>query len=181
MTGIIPFPNEKYSVIYADPPWTYKDKAHAGRRGVEYKYPCMSIEDIKSLPVNLISANNAALFLWCTAPQLPVGFEVVKAWGFEYKTVAFTWVKRNKKSSSYFWGMGNYTRSNAEFCLLGIKGKMKRLSARVHSIIDTPIEEHSHKPDNVRHKIVELFGDIPRIELFAREYTPGWDAWGNEI
>ncbi len=168
----------KYNIILADPPWSYRDKAHVGKRGAEYKYSCMTMEEIKSLPVSHISADNAALFLWCTGPQLPVGLEVLSAWGFKFKNVAFTWVKRNKKSPSWFWGMGHYTRSNAEFCLLGIKGRMKRISASVHSVIDTPIEGHSKKPSVVRDKIVELFGDVSRIELFARQNTTGWDATG---
>jgi len=171
----------KYEIIYADPPWTYRDKACAGKRGVGFKYSTMSIEDIKALPIKHISADNCALFLWCTAPQLPIGFEVISAWGFTFCTVAFTWVKRNKKSPSWFWGMGNYSRSNAEFCLLGIKGRMKRISASVHSVVDTHIEGHSKKPAVVRDKIVELFSDIPRIELFAREKVAGWSVWGDEV
>ena len=81
---------------------------------------------------------------------------------------------------SFFWGMGNWTRSNAELCLLATKGNPKRQSKSVHQIIVSPIEEHSKKPDEARKRIVELMGDVPRIELFAREHTPGWDVWGNE-
>ncbi|GAF84444.1 unnamed protein product, partial [marine sediment metagenome] len=105
----------------------------------------------------------------------------MKCWGFEYKTVAFTWVKRNKKSDSWFWGMGWWTRSNPEYCLLGVKGNPKRVSAKIHSVIDDRIMKHSKKPDRVRDKIVELCGDLPRIELFARQRVNGWDAWGNEV
>lgn len=114
-------------------------------------------------------------------PKLDECLAVVKAWGFEYKTVAFTWVKRNKKARSWFWGMGRWTRANAELCLLATKGKPKRLSASVSSIIDTPIEGHSKKPDEVRKRIIQLVGDLPRLELFARQKTPGWDVWGNEV
>lgn len=114
-------------------------------------------------------------------PKLNECFDVIKAWGFEYKTVAFTWVKRNKKSPSWFWGMGRWTRANGELCLMATKGKPKRISASVSQIIDTPIEAHSKKPDIVRTKIVELLGDLPRLELFAREKKEGWDVWGNEI
>jgi len=114
-------------------------------------------------------------------PKLNEVFDVIKNWGFEYKTVAFTWVKKNKKSKGWFWGMGRWTRANAELCLLATKGNPKRINAGIHSIIDTPVQAHSQKPDIVRDKIIELVGDLPRIELFARQKTKGWDVWGNEI
>lgn len=114
-------------------------------------------------------------------PKLNECFEVIKSWGFTYKTVGFTWIKRNKKSNSWFWGMGNWTRANAELCLISIRGKPKRINAGVHSIVDTPIEMHSRKPKEVRERIIKLVGDLPRIELFAREKTPGWDVWGDEV
>ena len=141
------------------------------------------MNDIKALPVNEISADNAVLFMWITMPLLIQALGLIKAWGFTYKTNAFTWVKRNKKSTdTWFWGMGYYTRANAELCLLATKGKvLPRLSKSVHSVVDTPIEGHSKKPDIVRDRIVELFGDIPRIELFARQKVKGWDCLGNEI
>lgn len=173
--------NKKYNIIYADPPWSYRDKALAGNRGACCKYPVMSIEDICNLHVKEIAADNCVLFMWVTMPKLNECFDVIKSWGFEYKTCAFTWIKRNKKSNSWFWGMGRWTRANAELCLLSTKGNPKRVSARVHSVIDTPIEEHSKKPDIVRDKIVELCGDLPRIELFARQKAEGWDVWGNEV
>jgi N6-adenosine-specific RNA methylase IME4 len=178
---IIPFPNKKYKVIYADPPWQYKDKCKAGERGAEFKYPCMSISEIKDLPVQTISNEDCILFLWVTFPMLQEGLDVLKSWGFTYKTVAFNWVKKNKKSDTWFWGMGNWTRSNSEICLLGVKGKPVRSQANVHSVIDTPIEQHSKKPDEVRNRIIQLCGDVPRIELFARQEYAGWDYWGNEV
>ena len=133
------------------------------------------------MPVQDISGDNCILFLWVTMPQLPNAFEVINSWGFKYKTVGFTWVKKNKKQDSWFWGMGNWTRANAEICLLATKGNPKRVNAGVHSVIDTPVEEHSKKPDTVRDRIVTLCGDLPRIELFARQKTQGWDVWGNEV
>lgn len=170
-----------YQIIYADPPWSYKDKAAAGKRGAEFKYQCMKPEEIKALPIDQIAAENTTLFMWVTMPMLPVGLDVMKAWGFQYKTVAFTWVKRTKKSNNWFFGMGNWTRANAELCLLGIKGKPKRVNAGVSSLIDSPIQGHSKKPDVTRDCIVKLMGEIPRIELFARQSTPGWDVIGSEI
>lgn len=178
---MIPFPNKKYNIIYADPPWSYRDKALAGNRGAGCKYPTQSKEWIDELPVADIAADDCMLFLWVTMPKLNECWDLISKWGFEYKTAAFTWVKKNKKSDSWFWGMGNFTRANAEICLLATKGKPKRVSAAVHSVVDTPIERHSKKPDVVRERIVELCGDLPRIELFAREATPGWDVWGNEV
>ena len=178
---MIPFPDKKYNIIYADPAWSYKDKASAGKRGASYKYETQSQNWICNLPVQDIAADNCILFLWITMPKLNEVMEVIESWGFEYKTCGFTWVKKNKKKDSWFWGMGRWTRANAELCLIATKGKPKRINAAVHSIIDTPIERHSKKPSVVRDKIVELVGDLPRIELFAREKVKGWDCWGNEV
>lgn len=175
------FPKKKYQIIYADPPWSYRDKAHSGKRGVQYKYDIMKIGDIYNLPVVDISDENCILFLWVTFPLLQEGLNTIRQWGFEYKTVGFNWIKRNKKSDSFFWGMGNWTRSNSELCLIGLKGKIPRQSAKVHSVVYSPIRKHSQKPEEVRYKIVELVGDLPRIELFAREKHDGWDVWGNEV
>jgi N6-adenosine-specific RNA methylase IME4 len=175
------FPTGKYGIIYADPPWEYRDKAAAGNRGAGFKYRTHNATWIRSLPVRSIADKDCALFLWVTMPMLDTAFSVIRGWGFEYKTCAFTWVKRNKKSESWFWGMGSWTRANAELCLLSVTGKPKRVDAGVHSVIDTPIGQHSVKPDAVRDRIVRLMGDVPRIELFARKKSEGWDAWGDEI
>jgi Transcriptional activator, adenine-specific DNA methyltransferase len=172
---------KNYEICYADPPWQYKAWSKKGQgRNAESHYPTMTIEDICTLPVSSITAENCILFMWVTFPVLPDAFRVIEAWEFSYKTVAFTWCKRNRKSPSWFWGMGHWTRANAEICLLATKGKPKRISGGVHQIIDTPVEQHSKKPDVTRDKILELVGDLPRIELFARQATPGWDVWGNE-
>lgn len=141
----------------------------------------MTIDEIKQLPVKDITDTDCMLFLWVTFPTFFQAFEVIKAWGFQYKTVAFVWVKQNKKSDSLFWGMGYWTRANAEMCLLATKGKPKRISKSVHQIVISHIQEHSKKPDEVRERIVKLAGDIPKIELFARQKTDGWDTWGNEV
>ncbi len=169
--------------MYADPAWHYRCWSKKGEgRTASNHYDVMTIDDIKALPVNEIVDDNAVLFMWITFPQLPEALEVIKAWGFTYKTNAFTWVKRNKIADSWFLGMGYYTRANAEICLLARKGRgLPRQSKGVHSIVDTHIEAHSKKPDVVRDKIVELFGDVPRVELFARQQVEGWVALGNEI
>ena len=174
-------PNKKYNIIYADPPWSYKDKS-LNRGGAATHYKTMSDKDIQNLQVQKISAEDSILFMWTTFPKIFDAEEVIKEWGFTYKTNAFTWVKKNKVSTdTNFWGMGRWTRSNAEICLLAVKGKPKRVSASVHSIIEEPVQEHSKKPAIVRDKIVELVGDLPRIELFARQTADGWDSWGDEV
>lgn len=173
--------DKKYNIIYADPPWAYKDNALAGKRGACCKYPVMNTKDIGAFPVKNIAADDAVLFMWVTMPKLNECLDLISAWGFEYKTAAFTWVKTNKRSESLFWGMGSWTRANPEICLIATKGKPKRAAANVHSVVMTPIEEHSRKPAIVRDRIVQLCGDLPRIELFARQYADGWDCWGNEV
>lgn len=173
------FPTKKYSVIYADPPWGYRNKRT--RAAAENHYRTMGLEDIKALPVQDIAAEDCMLFLWATFPCLPDALEVIRAWGFEYKTAAFVWAKRNKKSPGWFWGLGNWTRSNAEACLLAVHGRPERVSKAVHSLIEAPVGRHSEKPIEARKRIVELMGDVPRIELFAREWADGWDVWGDEL
>ena len=173
---------KKYSIIYADPPWKYKVYSPKGLgRSAESHCPTMDTADICSLPVQELAEKDCALFLWVTLPCLLDGLSVLKAWGFTYKTIAFVWVKQNKVSDSLFWGMGYWTRSNCEFCILATKGHPKRVSAGVHQVIMSHIEEHSKKPQEARERIVQLMGDVSRIELFARQKTDGWDVWGNEV
>ena len=173
---------KKYNVIYADPPWTFKTYSNKGKgRSAEQHYPCMTIDDIKNLPVQQIAADDCVLFIWVTFPLLKEGLDVIDSWGFTYKTCAFNWVKKNKKSDSWFWGMGYWTRSNSELCLLATKGRPKKISSSVHQVVDSRIQKHSQKPNVVKEKIVQLVGDLPRIELFARQTTEGWHVWGNEV
>ena len=178
--------NKKYNIIYADPPWQYRSKECLAKKSIlngklNYHYNTMTLEELKKLPVNKICEKDCLLFLWVVSPMLDDCIDVLKSWGFKYKTCAFTWIKQNKKSDSLFWGMGSWTRANAELCLIATKGKPKRQSAKVHSVIMSKIREHSRKPDETRDRIVELCGDIPRIELFARQSVDGWDCWGNEV
>jgi len=186
--------NKKYKIIYADPPWEYgnysntKDMRHFDHnKGVfdsKFKitpYKGMDVKEIKSLPVQEISEKNSVCCLWVTMPCLKWGFDVLEAWGFEYKTVLFTWVKRYKHTGGYFIGLGNYTRANAELCLLGIHGSVPGKSKKISQIIDSPIRSHSKKPDIARTRIIKVFGDLSRIELFARTKVHGWDVWGNDL
>jgi len=175
-------PNKKYDIIYADPPWRYKGFSSKGEgKNANQHYDCMSIEDICKLPVKNISKDNCILFMWVTDPLLEKAFNVIGAWGFIYKTVAFTWAKSNKNKLGMFTGLGYWTRSNPEMCLLATKGKPKRVSKSVAQLVIDERREHSRKPDRIRHDIVNLCGDLSRIELFARQEFDGWDAWGNEI
>ena len=173
---------KKYGIIYADPPWHYRvySKKGAGR-SAESHYPTMTIEEIQALPVSELADKDCALFMWITFPLLKESLSVLSAWGFKFKTIAFVWIKQNRKSDSLFWGMGHWTRANAEFCVLATKGKPKRMAKNVHQVIVSHIEEHGKKPDEARRRIVRLMGDLPRIELFARQKSAGWDVWGNEV
>lgn len=141
----------------------------------------MRLEELKALPVSDLADTDCALFLWATFPQLPDALRLIRAWGFSYKTVAFVWLKTNRRSHTWFYGLGFWTRSNAEICLLATKGHPKRQAANIHQLIVSPVERHSKKPDEARDRIEALMGDLPRIELFARQETPGWEVWGNEV
>ena len=179
---MLKFPDKKYNVIYADPPWYFKARSSKGDgRNPNQHYDCMDLEDIKNLPVKDIADKDCILFVWVIDPMLPQAFEVITAWGFIYKTVAFTWAKTNSKSMGMFTGLGYWTRGNPEMCLLATKGKPKRVSKAVKQLVVSERREHSRKPDRIRHDIVELCGDVPRIELFARQKAQGWDSYGNEI
>ena len=179
---MIPFPKKKYNIIYADPAWHFKTWSNKGhKKSAINHYETMNFNDLCNLPIEKISEKNCILFIWGLDPMLPEALDVIKAWGFKIKTVAFTWVKKNKKSDSLFTGLGYWTRSNPEMCLLATKGHPKRQSKRVRQVVIDKLREHSRKPDCIRNRIIELCGDLPRIELFARQKTPGWDVWGNEI
>ena len=174
----LPFPNKKYQIIYADPPWSYNDQGCQGTMANYYKG--MKIEDICNLDIRNITDKNCILFLWATYPMLKEALLVIDAWGFIYKTIAFQWIKTNPKTGNYFYGLGRWTRGNTEPCLLATKGKIHRISKSVFQLIKEPRGQHSKKPNIVRDKIIELIGELPRIELFARYKVNGWDSWGNE-
>ena len=177
----------KYDIIYADPPWEYKQSGSTkNARGMaKQHYSTMPTDDIGKLPIRDLATDNAILFMWATFPNIPAALEVIKQWGFIYKTAAFVWIKKNKRSDSLFWGMGAYTRANAEVCLIAISKNTKATqivkSHSVHQIVHYGVEEHSKKPSEVRDRIVNLLGDLPKIELFARQQVDNWDCWGNEI
>ena len=180
--------DKKYNIIYADPPWQYGDKRTGkgknnpnGAGGAEKHYKTMRTEDICNLPIKDIADDNCMLFMWTTSPMMFEAEKVIKAWGFDYKTFGFVWVKMtNDMSKVRGDGIGNYTIQNAEYCLIGLKGKYWRNKTGVKQILLAPKQEHSKKPNETRERILELCGDLPRIELFARQYSDGWDCWGNE-
>jgi N6-adenosine-specific RNA methylase IME4 len=193
---MIPFPAGKFRVFYADPAWAYRKKPLENRgkaRAVEKEYPTMQPEEIAALPVEAAAEEDAILFLWATGPKLPEALMVMKAWGFKYQTIGFVWIKLTSDGRKPFFGMGFYTRANAELVLVGTRGKgLKRKDASVSQVVadveyDGPsdeqiasaIREHSAKPYEVRRRI-ELLYDGPRLEMFARENEWGWTVWGNE-
>jgi N6-adenosine-specific RNA methylase IME4 len=174
----------KYGVIYADPPWSFRNWSAkgTGRNAVSH-YDCLDFPALTKLPVSNLAADDCALFLWATDPLLPRAFELIQAWGFEYKTVAFYWAKLNtnaKHGADFFTGLGYWTRANPEQCLLATRGKPPRQAKDVRRLVVEKRREHSRKPDCVRERIERLVGG-PYLELFAREAKQGWDCWGNQV
>jgi N6-adenosine-specific RNA methylase IME4 len=177
------WPRRRFTVVLADPPWQYSDRTPRG--GAEHHYRTMSERALVRLPVDELAADDAALFLWATWPLLPVALRVMQAWGFEYRNCAFAWVKTTSAGSDAV-GLGHYTRGNTEPCLLGLRGRLKRRSAAVRQVVleqlvAAPRQAHSAKPRAVRDRIVELLGEVPRVELFARERARGWTSWGDQL
>lgn len=185
-----------YSIIYADPPWRYNDPKNNDPAMGGITYPTMSDDEICSLPIEKISNKDAGLFLWATMPKLPEALRVIASWGFRYITCAFVWIKQNpatnlqqvaiwypgdKDAYNLYSGLGHWVNGNAELVLFGKRGTPSRQNKDVKQIVLAPRSRHSAKPPEVRDRIVSLMGDLPRIELFAREITPGWDVWGNEV
>lgn len=177
-------PVSGYQVIYCDPPWEYAQRFGPDTRfgvGAGGHYSTMSTPEICAMPVGQIAAKSAMLFMWATYPCLPDALEVIKAWGFKYCTVAFTWVKLNPKTASPFFGVGYYTKSNAEICLLARRGKaIKPAVNTVSQIIISPRMAHSKKPDEARRRIEVMYPACSRLEMFARRASVGWDVFGNQ-
>jgi N6-adenosine-specific RNA methylase IME4 len=176
---------KKFSIVIADPPWEYKDKAAAGERGAEFKYPVMKLRDIKNLDVNSIVEDNAVLLLWGTWPLLDEAKAVLRAWGFKYKTNGFVWVKRNKlQTDTDFMGGGHYTRSNSEFVLIGVRGdRIPRFNNNVKQVIYEALRDHSQKPEEFYKSVNRLY-DLRKyktVELFARQRRPNITVLGNDV
>lgn len=194
----------KFKVILSDVPWLYNDKRE-GYGGSAPHYASLSTEDLAKLPVKEISDDDCILFFWTTFPFLPEALHIMESWGFKYKTVGFVWIKLNTQINRiigqirefllnpgienllamfkkiFFYGIGSYTRSNVEVCLIGIKGRPAVLNKNISQLIVWPKSKHSEKPKSIMSKIVEMMGDVPRIEIFSREKVEGWEVLGNEI
>ena len=177
---MIPFPDKKYQIIYADPPWRLSISKNRPKWG-DATYPTMQTDEICKLPIKDICYENCALFMWVTMPFLEEGFKVIDSWGFKYVTCAFVWVKQNKSGEGIFSGLGQWVNGNAELCLLARKGKLVRKDKTVKQIILHPVGRHSQKPYEIKNRIINLLGDLPRIELFARQKTEGWTSIGYDI
>lgn len=198
----------KYNLIYIDPPWKYNSRANHKTRfrgGAEGHYPLMTMPEIAALPIPQLAAKDAALLMWCTFPYLADQIKLFDHWGFRFRTMLLTWIKLNPKGwdqpkddptyrpgkeyvlyrdglfHSVFFGVGYYAKSNPEVCLLGMRGQVPTVSNAVSSVIHAPRREHSRKPDEAYDRIEGVFGQLPRIELFARHSAPGWAVAGNGI
>lgn len=209
----------RYDVILADPPWAYSDRGQSGSlspSGAAVHYDTLTDDQIAGINVADVAADDALLFMWVTGPHLVTGLRVMEAWGFTFRTVAFTWIKTGSTkpaavdlrrilrrlgvardalraaskearaagllASRYMMGQGSYTRANPEFVLLGRRGKGAPVINRgVRSEVLAPRGAHSAKPNDVHERIEALCGDVRRLEMFARDTRPGWDAWGNEV
>ncbi len=174
--------DKKYDVVYADPPWRNRKSGTKARNNERY-YPSMAADDIKKIPVAEISSDRSILFMWVCFPCLEDALEVMKAWGYKYYGLGFDWCKTTQKGTPKI-GCGYYTRQNNEICLIGVKRNGGRIKPCVKNICCSILEqprEHSRKPDIVREYIERIAGDVPKIELFARQSVDGWDCWGNEV
>lgn len=182
--------DKKYQIIYADPPWGHNDKMETHSFSQLNHYKTMTTREICNLPIKNITDKNCILFLWVVNPMLADALEVIKSWGFKYKTVGFCWNKISKHGK-WISNLGRWTMGNMEICLIATKGKPKRIKKNIKQLVVSERKKHSEKPQEVRNRIVELMGELPRIELFARgdrqkdllgyNRYDGWDMWGNEV
>ena len=187
-SSVIDLPNKKYNIIYADPPWHYGSKSAVNNttgsaiKPLSDHYSTMSLQELKNMSIKNMTKDDAACFMWVTDSHIDEALEVLRSWGFAYKTIAFNWIKTTSKGN-YCKNVAPWTMKSSEICLLGIKGRMTKYKQanNIESLVIAQRTQHSQKPNEVRKRIEDLFGDLPRIELFAREKTDGWDVWGDEI
>ena len=173
-------PPKKYAVIYADPPWTYKESGGGHRGTAGLPYPTMTTEEICALPVKELADEKSVLFIWATFPKLQECLKVMASWGFSYYGLGFDWTKTTATGKPCY-GMGYYTRQNNEVCLIGVrKERVKPEDRSISCVVQSVRREHSRKPDEVREAIGKICGDVPKVEFFARQEFPGWDCWGNQ-
>jgi N6-adenosine-specific RNA methylase IME4 len=179
-------PKRHFKAIYADPPWHFEVWKEGSNRNVTAKYSTMDAAAIAALPVADLAADDCVLFIWIVWPRLKESLDIIDAWGFAYKTCAFSWMKADDRQSDMFsdsvpvqLGMGYWTRANSEVCLLATKGKPTRLDCGVRQGIIEPRRQHSRKPDCVPARIERLV-EGPYLELFSRTTREGWTCWGNQ-
>lgn len=179
--------DKKYNVIYADPPWqfgskSYQDSNREMLKLEETQYQTMSIQQIKELPIKNITAGDCICFMWVTDAHLKEGIEVLESWGFKYKTIGFNWIKYYASGIECV-NFAPWTLKSWEICLIGIKGSMGKYkkSNNIQGLLKEIRTKHSEKPLEARKRIDLLFGDIPKLELFARQESEGWDVWGDEV
>lgn len=198
-----------YTLIYCDPPWRYNSRANHQTRfrgGVHGHYGTMTLDEIAALPLASLAAPACALAMWCTFPYLDAQIQLCARWGFRYRTQIATWIKLNPRGydlphddpayridkpyvrypgdgmyHSVFFGVGYYSKSNAEVLLLGMRGQVPTLTDSLSSVIMAPRREHSRKPDEAYTLLEALFGNVPRVELFARQARLNWDAYGAQL
>lgn len=181
-----------YDLLYPDPAWRFKNWSmdelvsrgeRWARKNGRSPYPVMTIDDLCKMPLGDLGNRNSIMLMWATYPKMEDALRAMKAWGYEFKTFAFTWVKLNPSGIGWHFGLGYHTRQNPEPVLLGTRGKgLKRFCNKVPNLVVYPRGSHSRKPPVVRQRIIDLYGpEISRIELFARQTSPGFDAWGNEV
>ena len=187
-SSVIDLPDKKYNIIYADPPWHYGSKSAVNNttgsaiKPLSDHYSTMSLQELKNMSIKNMTKDDAACFMWVTDSHIDEALEVLRSWGFAYKTIAFNWIKTTSKGN-YCKNVAPWTMKSSEICLLGIKGRMTKYKQanNIESLVIAQRTQHSQKPNEVRKRIEDLFGDLPRIELFAREKTDGWAVWGDEI
>ncbi len=174
---------KKYNIVYADPPWKlkYLKETKIGFGVYDLPYEQMPDKEIINLNVANILLDDAILFLWAIDSRIPIIPELMASWGFNFKTVGFVWNKVAKFTNGVNATVGKYTRKSCEFCFIGTKGKCLAKMHTQNQYFPEPKRKHSQKPDGIRDNILKMCGNLPRIELFAREKTKGWDVCGNEI
>ena len=173
--------DKKYNIIYADPPWQYRSKECLAKKSIlngelNTHYPTMSLEELKTIPIDRFSEKDSLLFMWVVSPMLDNCIDLLKSWGYKYATIAFVWDKQ-------ITNPGSYTMSQCEICLVGKKGKIPspRGARNIRQFLSERRSKHSKKPDEIRDRITAMFPEQSKIELFARQNANGWDCWGNEV
>lgn len=183
MSGQWPFGDlqrNHYGVITADCPWSFKLWSRKDlSKSPDHHYSCMTLDDIRALPVSDLAARDCVLIMWATAPMLDQQIDVLKGWGFQFKT-AGSWAKRSSTGAKWAFGTGYVFRSAAEFYLVGTRGKPRSAVRDVRNLIVAPVREHSRKPDQMRTDLERMFPEVPRCELFGRQRAENWDVWGNQ-